>query len=50
MNKYIVQPVVVSKIAEWLPTSVDWLDAVLCGVSSGSTLFTQACLSEYLRL
>ena len=26
-----------------------WWDATYCGISFGSTLFAQACLSEYLR-
>ena len=45
----IVLPVNVYKIAGWVTNSVDTDDAAFCGVWSGSTLFAQACLSEYVK-
>ena len=50
MNKYNLLPDVASKNC-WMSGKqcrTGW-DAALCGVSSGSALFTQACLPEYLR-
>ena len=49
-NQSILLPVNVCKIARWVANSVDppWSDAAFCGVWSGSTLFAQACLSQYV--
>ena len=50
-NKSILLPAAVSKTLpnEW-PLRRPWSDATFFGIWSGSTLFAQACLSQYLGL
>ena len=46
LNKFNLLPTIVSKITGWVANSVD--PDEICGISSGSTLFAQANLAEYI--
>ena len=47
LKKYNLYPMLCLKIAGWAANSIDLDKTPQCGVSSGSTLFAQACLAKY---